>query len=253
MQTRFLESLDHDERETLDSYWEVFAHRHQHAPAGDWTTWLLLGGRGAGKTRAGALWVKNLAQAGPALSPIALIGETEHDVREVMIEGVSGLLAAHAPQERPAWIPSRRRVEWSNGAFAQAFSAEDPESLRGPQFAAAWCDELAKWRHAEATFDMPQFGLRLGERPRQVITTTPRPIALIKRLIADPMTVVTRAGTRTNAYHLAPAFLGAVVARYHGTRLGRQELDGEIIEERADALWTRNLIESCRVSRRRRR
>ncbi len=247
-QTRFLESLDHDERETLNSYWEVFAHRHQHAPAGDWTTWLLLGGRGAGKTRAGALWVKNLAQAGPALGPIALVGETEHDVREVMIEGVSGLLAAHAPQERPAWIPSRRRVEWSNGAFAQAFSAEDPESPRGPQFAAAWCDELAKWRHAEATFDMLQFGLRLGERPRQVITTTPRPIALIRRLIKDSTTVVTRAGTRTNAYHLAPAFLGAVVARYHGTRLGRQELDGEIIEERADALWTRHLIESGRVT-----
>ncbi len=244
-QTRFLDRLDHEERQALDCYWEVFAHDHQRAPPGDWTTWLLLGGRGAGKTRAGALWVKNFAQSGSG--PIALVGETEHDVREVMIEGVSGLLAAHAPQERPEWIPSRRRVEWPNGVFAQAFSAEDPESLRGPQFAAAWCDELAKWRHAEAAFDMLQFGLRLGERPRQVITTTPRPIALIKRLVADPTTVTMRAGTRRNAYHLAPAFLSAVVARYHGTRLGRQELDGEIVEERADALWSRALIEDCRI------
>ena len=246
MRALYLASLDEQELQALDSYWEMFAHEYQHSPAGDWTTWLLLGGCGAGKTRAGALWVKGIAQAG--LSPIALVGETEHDVREVMIEGVSGLLAAHAPQERPVWISSRRRLEWPQGAVAQAFSAEDPESLRGPQFAAAWCDELAKWRHAEATFDMLQFGLRLGVRPRQVITTTPRPIALIKRLIADPTTVVSRAATRANAHNLAPAFLGAVVARYAGTRLGRQELDGEIVEERADALWSRALIESCRIA-----
>ena len=137
------------------------------------------------------------------------------------------------------WIPSRRRLEWRNGAVAQVFSAEDPESLRGPQFAAAWCDELAKWRYAEAAFDMLQFGLRLGERPRQVITTTPRPIALIKRLVADPKTAVTRAATVANARNLAPAFLDVVVSRYAGTKLGRQELDGEIVEERADALWSR--------------
>jgi phage terminase large subunit-like protein len=248
MWVRYLDSLDHEERQALDGWWEAFAHRHQQPPAGDWTSWLLLGGRGAGKTRAGALWVKSVVQAGSALAPIALVGETEHEVREVMIEGVSGLLAAHAPQERPAWIPSRRRVEWPNGAYAQAFSAEDPESLRGPQFAAAWLDELAKWKHAEATFDMLQFGLRLGDRPRQVITTTPRPIALIKRLIADPTTVVTRAATHANAYHLAPAFLSTVVARYQGTQLGRQELDGEIVEERADALWSRATIENCRVA-----
>ena len=179
---------------------------------------------------------------------IALIGETEHDVREVMVEGVSGLLAVHRRDERPQWIPSRRRLEWKNGAVAQVFSAEDPESLRGPQFSAAWCDELAKWRHAEATFDMLQFGLRLGERPRQVITTTPRPIALLKRLIADPATALTHAGTRVNAYNLAPAFLEHVLTRYGGTRLGRQEIDGEIVEERTDALWTRAGLEACRVA-----
>jgi phage terminase large subunit-like protein len=233
--------------------WQPFALPHQWPPqtGGDgdaWTTWLLLGGRGAGKTFAGALWVKRLAESRPApAGPIALIGETEHDVREVMIEGVSGVLRVHASHERPTWTPSRKRLEWSNGVIAQAFSAEDPESLRGPQFAAAWCDELAKWKRAQDTFDMLQFGLRLGDHPRQVITTTPRPTALIKRLVKEPKTAVTHAATIANARHLAPAFFDAVVSRYHGTRRGRQELDGEIIEERADALWSRALIESCRV------
>jgi phage terminase large subunit-like protein len=130
---------------------------------------------------------------------------------------------------------------------AEIFSAENYQGLRGPQFSAAWCDELAKWRHAEATFDMLQFGLRLGGRPRQVITTTPRPIALLKRLLADPCTAVTHAGTRANAFNLAPGFVETVLARYHGTRLGRQEIAGEIVEERADALWTRAQIELARV------
>jgi phage terminase large subunit-like protein len=243
--------------ETLCYDWTPFAHRHQRPPlsapnGAPWTTWLILGGRGAGKTRAGAEWIKAVVEGDKKrgilpLSPIALIGETEHDAREVMVEGVSGLLAVHQRQKRPTWIPSRRRLEWPSGAVAQVFSAEDPDSLRGPQFAAAWCDELAKWRHAEAAFDMLQFGLRLGERPRQVITTTPRPIALLKRLIADSATALTRAGTAINARNLAPAFFDAVIARYAGTRLGRQEIDGEIIEQRADALWKRDALEQCRV------
>jgi phage terminase large subunit-like protein len=238
----------------LDAFerdFRVFAHDHQRPPLHanndePWTTWLILGGRGAGKTRAGAEWVRALALA-DAKARIALVGETEHEVRAVMVEGVSGLLAVHRHDEKPEWLPSRRRVEWRNGAVAELFSAENHEGLRGPQFSAAWCDELAKWRQAEATFDMLQFGLRLGERPRQVVTTTPRPIALIKRLMADPATALTRAGTRANAYHLAPAFLDHVLTRYGGTRLGRQEIDGEIIEERSDALWTRAAIEAARV------
>jgi phage terminase large subunit-like protein len=230
--------------------WETFALPHQRPPLAaangePWTTWLLIGGRGAGKTLAGAHWANRVANAG--VFPIALIGETEHEVREVMIEGVSGVLRAHEPGKRPVWSPSRRRVEWPSGAYAQAFSAEDPESLRGPQFAAAWCDELAKWKRGDAAFDMLQFALRLGDRPRQVITTTPRPTALIKRLIKDGGTAVTHAPTIANARNLAPAFFDAVISRYHGTRLGRQELNGEIIEERADALWSRGLIESCRA------
>ena len=213
----------------------------------DWTTWLILGGRGAGKTRAGAEWVRRTALADPN-ARIALIGEGEHETREVMVEGVSGVLAVHRPDERPEWIPTRRMLKWKEGAVAQVFSSEDPESLRGPQFSAAWLDELAKWRHAEATFDMLQFGLRLGERPRQVVTTTPRPIDLLKRLMADTRTAITHAGTRANAYNLAPAFVETVLQRYQGTRLGRQEIDGEIIEERPDALWTRARIEAARVT-----
>lgn len=252
----FLARLNDGWRAALQDDFYSFAHGHQQIPAraqggGDWRTWLILGGRGAGKTRAGAEWVRRIALGDPpripAVGHIALVGESEHEVREVMIEGVSGLLGIHARGERPVWTPSRRRLEWPNGAAAYAFSAEDPESLRGPQFGAAWADEIAKWRHADATFDMLQFGLRLGERPRQVVTTTPRPIALLKRLIADPATALTHAGTRANALHLSAAFIENVFARYGGTRLGRQELDGEIIDDRPDALWSRALIEGCRV------
>ncbi len=212
----------------------------------------MLAGRGAGKTRLGAEWVRALAHGTPPYADrahgcIALVGETEHDAREVMVEGIAGILSTAPRPERPAWIATRRRLEWPNGAVGQVFSAEDPESLRGPQFDAAWCDELAKWRYAEATFDNLQFGLRLGERPRQLVTTTPRPIPLLRRLLSDPRTRVTRAATQANREHLSPAFLEMVVGRYAGTRLGRQELDGELIEDRPDALWSRALIETCRV------
>ncbi|HEY0235241.1 MAG TPA: terminase family protein [Afipia sp.] len=252
-----LTSLDEAELDLIASDWQLFAHPHQWPPdvpgnGRDWLTWLLIGGRGAGKTRAGAEWIRAQALgiaplAKEAVGRIALVGETEHDVREVMIEGVSGLLAVHRRDERPVWISSRKRLEWRNGAVAYAFSAEDPESLRGPQFGCAWSDELAKWRYADAAFDMLQFGLRLGAQPRQLITTTPRPTALIKRLMKDESCAVTRAPTHANALNLAPNFLQTVMARYAGTRLGRQELDGELIEDRPDALWTRALIERCRI------
>jgi phage terminase large subunit-like protein len=241
----------------LHNDFATFAHPHQeHRALGNgglpWTTWLILGGRGAGKTRAGAEWVRAMVYGTPPYADrshrcIALVGETEHDVREVMVEGSSGLLQTSPRSQCPIWIPTRRRLQWPNGAVAQIFSAENPEGLRGPQFDAAWCDELAKWRYAEETFDMLQFGLRLGQRPRQLITTTPRPIPLLKRLIADARTLVTRAATQANKDHLSPAFLETVVARYAGTRLGRQELDGELIEDRPDALWSRPLIEACRI------
>ena len=243
----------------LDKDFATLAHRHQEPPTcanngGPWTTWLALGGRGAGKTRLGAEFVRALVHGdGPyadaRYGSIALVGESEHDVREVMIEGPAGILRTSPRSQRPVWIASRFRLEWRNGAVAEAFSADDPDSLRGPQFDAAWCDELAKWRYADAAFDMLQFGLRLGKRPRQLVTTTPRPIPLIKRLLSDPRTAVTCAGTQANAAHLSPAFLDEVLARYAGTRLGRQEIDGEIIEDRPDALWTRAMIEAARIDR----
>ena len=251
--TELLTEIGPSECDLFLNDFSAFAHNHQLPPdfsknGEPWTTWLILGGRGSGKTRAGAEWVRATAISDPK-ARIALLGETERDTREVMVEGISGLLAVHPPHERPLWVPSRRRLEWPNGALAQAFSAEEPESLRGPQFSAAWCDELAKWRHAEATFDMLQFGLRLGERPRQVITTTPRPTALLKRLIADPLTAMTRAGTIANACNLAPSFIENILSRYDGTRLGRQEIDGEIIEQREDALWSRAQLERCRIDK----
>ena len=252
-----LETIQPHKLMRLRSDFITLAHAHQEPPlhannGGPWTTWLMLGGRGAGKTRLGAEWVRAQAAAAKPYAAhrarhIALVGETAHDAREVMIEGPSGILR-HSPRgERPEWLPSRRRLEWPNGAVAMVFSAEDPEQLRGPQFDAAWCDELAKWKQPDETFDMLQFGLRLGARPRQLATTTPKPIPLIKRLVADPRTAVTRASTHANAAHLAPAFIAEILARYAGTRLGRQEIDGEIIEDRPDALWTRAAIEACRV------
>jgi phage terminase large subunit-like protein len=210
----------------------------------------VLGGRGAGKTRTGAEWVRSLATGAggrPGAGHIALVGETYGDVRDVMVDGVSGLLAVHPKADRPAWEAGRRRLVWPNGAVAQAFSAEEPEALRGPQFDAAWCDELAKWPSAEAAWDNLQFALRLGHRPREIVTTTPRPTPLLKRLAADPRTALSRAPTAANAYNLAPAFLDQVVGRYAGTRLGRQELDGDFVDERPDAFWSRAQLEGLRI------
>lgn len=239
--------------------WGLRAKSFQYPPrlsqAGlAWSIWLFLGGRGAGKTYAGAQWVRGLALglrdfARRPVGRIALVGETADDVRHVMIEGVSGILAAHANRERPRWQPARKRLVWDNGAVAQAFSAEDPESLRGPQFEAAWCDELAKWRRPDETWNMLQFGLRLGDRPRQLVTTTPRPIPLLRRLLVHPRAAITRARTQDNADHLAADFLAAMQEEYAGTRLGRQELDGEIVEDKPGALWSRGGLDALRIEK----
>ncbi len=224
----------------------------QYPLGGTRDTWLVVGGRGAGKTRLGAEWVNSLVRGYPPFADrphglIALVGETLGDVREVMIEGPSGIVAI-SRGDRPRFEPSRRRLVWDSGAVAQIFSSEDPESLRGPQFEAAWCDELAKWKNAEACFDMLQFGLRLGARPRQLITTTPRPTRLLKRLYANPELTLTHMRTDENAANLASGFMKAIRARYAGSRLGRQELDGELIEDRDDALWSRGVIESVQAA-----
>ncbi len=225
--------------------WRFNGRPEQQAPPGDWRTWLLLGGRGSGKTRAGAEFIHAVASEAPGLR-IALVGETLGDVREVMVDGVSGIWRI-AGRHRPGVEISRRRLVWPNGSVAQLFSSEDPESLRGPQFDLAWCDELGKWKHAQETWDMLQFGLRLGTAPRQVVTTTPRAMPLLKAILADRGTVTHRLSTSGNEGNLAPGFLAAMQARYGGTRLGRQELDGELIEDREDALWNRAMLEQLRV------
>lgn len=227
--------------------WRFRATEAQRPPTGDWRTWMILGGRGAGKTRAGAEWVHGLASGEiPGIGTdgrIALVAENLSDGREVMVDGISGIVTV-ARRGRPAYEASRRRLVWPSGVVAHVFSAEDPDSLRGPQFSAAWCDELGKWRHAQETWDMLQFALRLGSRPRQLVTTTPRPTALILSLVKDPATAVTRATTHDNARNLAPGFIAAIEARYAGTRLGRQELGGELIADREDGLWRRAQIEA---------
>ena len=232
------DTLDGRAARALYYEWPIWAREAQLPPQGDWTTWLLLGGRGAGKTRAGAEWVRGLAAAG--VSPIAIVGETMVEAVAVMLDGESGLLRVSPPEERPRLAGTA--LVWPNGVEGTVLGAADPERFRGPQFAAAWCDEVAKWPQAEAAWDMLQFGLRLGDRPRQLATTTPRPTKLLKRLLADPQTVVTRMTTQENRRHLADAFLGAVVARYRGSVLGRQELEGELIEDLPGALWTRDMF-----------
>jgi phage terminase large subunit-like protein len=255
------EALRRFHPELADKLWRINAHDHQVEPAGDWTTWLIIGGRGAGKTRAGAEWVR-AAVAGdgvemaanddtPKASPknsIALVAETYADAREIMIEGPSGICAVAAQADRPSYEASRRRLVWPNGAVAYAFSAEDPDGIRGYQFDAAWSDELCKWRYPEATWSNLQLALRLGDKPRQIATTTPRPMALLKRLIAAATTIVTRASTYENRAHLSPAFFTEIAALYEGTALGRQELMGEIVDDIAGALWTWSLIEASRIS-----
>lgn len=227
--------------------WNRWALAAQLPPEGDWTTWLILGGRGSGKTRAGAEWVRARASDPDLGGPIALIGETMEQARAVMVEGESGLLAIHPDETRPRLDRSRNALFWPNGNEALLMSGSEPERFRGPQFAAAWADEIGKWPRAEAAWDMLQFGLRLGRLPRQVATTTPRPTRLIKRLLADPLTAVTRMKTADNEDNLAPGFLNEIVGRYQGTHLGRQELDGELIEDLPDALWKRSELEALRL------
>jgi phage terminase large subunit-like protein len=248
-----LDALSPNALMSLPWLFEHWALGHQLPPEGDWTTWVILGGRGAGKTRAGAEWVRAQVEGGKPGDPgtssrVALVGETLDEAREVMVFGASGILACSPPDRRPEWQASRKRLVWQNGATAQIFSASDPESLRGPQFDAAWCDELGKWGKAEA-WDMLQFALRLGPKPRAVVTTTPRKNPTLVALIEAAETVVTRAPTAANRMHLAPGFVAAVTAKYKGSRLGRQELDGEFVLDVEGALWTWEMIEATRRPR----
>lgn len=242
------EGLSPSKRNLLNRFPFLLERRDTQAPPpGLARTWLLSGGRGAGKTRAGAEWVR-WAVLAAGYRRVALVGQSLAAVREVMIEGPSGLLATSAEIDRPVWQPSRQRLEWKNGAVAYAFSAEDPESLRGPQFDLAWCDEAGAWGKGEAVWDNLQLALRLGPCPLAMVTTTPRATALIRRLKADPGTVETRTATAENAGNLSPGFLGWMTAAYGGTAMGRQELEGHFIDDPEGALFLRSQIDALRVA-----
>lgn len=249
---RFLSELGEGGLCALPFLFEFWALPHQLPPEGDWRAWVILGGRGAGKTRAGAEWVRAQVEGARPLDKgrarrLALMGETYDQVRDVMVFGDSGILACSPPDRRPCWKASERRLVWPNGAEAQAFSAQDPEALRGPQFDGAWVDELAKWKKAGEAWDMLQFALRLGERPQVCVTTTPRNVAVLKDLLELPSTVRTHAPTEANRANLAASFLEEVRARYAGTRLGRQELDGVLISDAEGALWTGAMLEAAQA------
>lgn len=232
------------EADTLPQ-WSDLARPEQRAPEGDWwTTWLFLAGRGAGKTRSGAEWVKEQVEQG-TYGRWAFVAPTAADVRDVMLEGESGLLSIYPNSKRPIYEPSKRRVTWPSGARATMFSADEPDRLRGPQHDAAWCDELGAWRRPEA-WDMLLLGLRLGSRPRACVTTTPRPTKVLKDIMANPHTVITRGTTYDNLANLAPTFREVILARYEGTRLGRQELLAEILEDIEGAMWTRDQLDRTR-------
>ena len=250
-QLKLVNQLSEIEAEFILHDWPLWGRANQFPGISDWKTWLMLGGRGAGKTRAGAEWIRSIAtQSTPeALNcggRIALVGETHNDVRDIMIEGTSGILSVHRRAEMPKWKSSQRVLEWPNGVVGQVFSSHDPDGLRGAQFGAVWGDELCKWSNLEITWDMIQFCLRLGSNPRQLVTTTPRPSAFLKRLIANPTTRVARTKTKENEHNLAPGFVAHIEHVYGGTRLGRQELDAEIIEDREDGLWQRAQFEKLR-------
>lgn len=241
----FFAALSAEELEALKYLWRFWARPEQLPPPGDWIYWLPLAGRGWGKTRTGAETVRRWVCDYPLVN---LIGATADDMREIMVEGELGVLAVCPRDERPRYVAHKRRLEWPNGGRSLLFSAEEPERLRGKQHMKLWCDELAAWRYPEA-WDQAVFGLRLGDRPQAVVTTTPRPTKLMRDLLADPLTLHSRHSTLENAENLAPAFLQRVVRKYEGTRLGRQELEAQMLNDAPGALWTRAMIEAAYAGR----
>lgn len=237
------------EQRALEFCWPFWARPNQLAPLGAWFVWLILSGRGFGKTRTGAEWVINRARYGP-YHPIALVGQSKADVRDTMIEvGESSILKSSPPWFMPEFEPSKRRLTWPNGMIATVFSGDEPDQLRGPQHGSAWVDELCKFQYPKDSWDNLVLGLRLGENPQAVVTTTPRPIPIIKELVADQATRVTFGSTFENVANLSPVFIREVIKRYEGTRLGEQELYGKILGDTPGALWTRDLLEKTRVKK----
>ena len=251
-----LKQLGPAQAEELRYNWEFWARPEQLEPTGDWNAWLALAGRGWGKTRAGAEWVRHRIKKGDKI--VHCVAPTKGDVRRVMVEGDSGLLNVCWKGDKtyrgkhigfPIWSPTNNTLTWENGSKAVFFSAEDPERLRGPQAYSAWTDELCAWRNAQETWDMMMFGLRLGRKPQVFITTTPKTTKLLRNIISDPKTHISKGSTFDNAANLADTFLDAVKKTYEGTRLGRQELYAEILDEASGALWNRELLFKCEIDR----
>lgn len=253
--TKLQASLSEEEKGVLNFDWPRWARKEQLA---NWEYvrdgkpqiydgWLIIAGRGWGKTRVGAETVRAEVESGRS-GRIGLVAETSADGRDVIVEGESGIIACSPPWNRPVYEPSKRRLTWPNGAIATLYDAREPDQLRGPQHDFIWFDELAKYRYADAVFDMAMFGLRLGPQPRWVITTTPRPIGLIRRLLAQGGVKITRGRSTDNLGNLSPSYQRNVIDRYKGTRLGRQELDAEILDDIPGALWSRRSLDEARVS-----
>lgn len=251
-----LSELGPKKTEELQHTWEFWARPEQLEPEGDWNTWIALAGRGWGKTRAGVEWVRHQIKSGK--KRIAAVAPTNSDIRRVMVEGESGFLSVCWKGDKtyrggklgfPNWSPTNRTLTWENGAKVEFYSAEDPERLRGPQFHAAWADEVAAWRNQQDVWDMLQFTLRLGRKPRVMVTTTPKPTKLMRALIASPQSHITRGSTFDNIDNLAKPFLETVKKEYEGTRLGKQELYAEILEEADGALWTTEILDGCAIEK----
>ena len=226
--------------------WDLHARESQLPPEGDWDTWLILAGRGFGKTRAGAEWVRAQVETRQA-DRIALVARSLPEALSIMVHGESGIINISPPWDKPTYEPSKRKLTWPSGAHALVFSSHEPDQLRGPQFDAAWCDELASWEHPAETWDNLSFALRLGRRPRSVVTTTPKPVELVRSLPNISGTYVTRGTTFDNKDNLAPSFFDGIIDRYDGTRIGQQEIYAEITDEDEDALWKREWIEKARL------
>ena len=251
-----LSQLGPKKTEELQHTWEFWARPEQIEPEGDWNVWIALAGRGWGKTRAGVEWVRHQIKSGK--KRIAAVAPTNSDIRRVMVEGESGFLSVCWKGDKtyrggklgyPIWSPTNRTLTWENGAKVEFYSAEDPERLRGPQFHAAWADEVAAWRNQQDVWDMLQFTLRLGRKPRVMVTTTPKPTKLMRALIASPQSHITRGSTFDNIDNLAKPFLETVKKEYEGTRLGKQELYAEMLEEADGALWTTEILDGCTIEK----
>ena len=243
--------LGQDGADGLQWCWEAIARPSQLPPRGDWSTWLFLGGRGSGKTMAGAEWIRSVARENPGCR-IALVAPTAADARDTMVEGMSGIVAVSPDEEKPHYRPSTRRVRWRNGTTATLFSADVPDRLRGPQHHFAWADELAAWQHCQDAWDMLALGLRAGSRPQTVVTTTPRPLGVIKRMVRraeeSEDVRVTTASTYDNSANLPQRFLDEILSQYEGTRLGEQELHARILDDVLGALWVMDRIAEHRVA-----